>query len=268
MKQKILRKTKSSAQQLAASFFSVILIMCVAVSALAQPMAPRSESFAHMALNVKSEYGRTKSIVTIRAMQSVSDQDESNESFDGFQAKLENFNGIYANGFTKLGWNTLMEYNLGDFIVERSRDGVEYNAIGKVAAFGNTNNFSSYYTFMDISSERGANFYRLKLMDKDSSFSYSRVIVINTEAKEISLLLVYPNPFGKKVQAKIECDKPEKLTIRVINHSGQVIRTQYNDLHPGENIVTVNNVADLPSGPYVLEMVASTRTMRTQIMKQ
>ena len=193
---------------------------------------------------------------------------ELDNDLDGMPVRLENFNGIYANGFTRLGWNTLMEYNLGSFVIERSRNGNDYDAIGTVDAFGNTNNFSSYYTFMDISSERGSNFYRLKLLDKDNNFSYSKVIAINTEAREISLLLVYPNPFGKKVQAKIECEKPEKLTVRVINSQGQVVRTQYNELMRGENIITVNNVADLPGGAYVLEMIAASRTMRTQIMKQ
>jgi hypothetical protein len=265
---KIFTTSNSCFQSKAAT--TLFLFLCLySVSALAQPLPP---SFATLALNMKSSaIGTTTSLVTVRSVQSEIYQDGSEDQHgddNHLPVRLENFNGIYANGFTKLGWNTLMEYNLGDFIVERSRNGSDYAAIGKVAAFGNTNNFSSYYTYLDISCERGTNFYRLKMIDKDSAFSYSKVIVINTEAREISLLLVYPNPFGKKVQAKIECEKAEKLTVRVISSNGQVVRTQYNNLQPGENVVTVNNVADLPNGTYILEMVAASRTMRTQIVKQ
>ena len=73
---------------------------------------------------------------------------------------------------------------------------ITFRKIGKLLAKGD-NNINTEYTYLDILAEKGSNFYRLVIIDKDGNFTYSKVITISVE-KGISLFVVYPNPFGKK----------------------------------------------------------------------
>lgn len=77
-----------------------------------------------------------------------------------------------------LQWETGMEQNTLDFIVERSSDGQHYSTIGTVDAAGNST-IARNYEFTDRTPRPNANFYRLKLTDIDGQYTYSPVCVVN-----------------------------------------------------------------------------------------
>ncbi len=180
---------------------------------------------------------------------------------------IDQFNGAYNNGFIQLKWTTFTEINMDHFDIERSTDGTDFRQIGRVMATGNSSQ-NIKYSFMDILVEKGSNFYRLAMIDKDGNYTYSKVITISVEVKGISVLVVYPNPFSKKVQVKISCEIPERINIRLIDNAGNVVRNQPADLVKGENNVTVRNVDELPGGIYYLEVLADHRSMKTKLVKQ
>ncbi len=181
--------------------------------------------------------------------------------------KLDNFTGSFVNGYGQLNWNTLTESDLNVFEIERSADGISFNSIGQVAANGNSSQ-NINYSYLDLLVQKGMNYYRLKQVDRDGKFTYSKVVVINTDFKGISLLLVYPNPFGHKVQVKIESEKREEVTIRVLDNGGMAIRSQNLFVEKGVSAIEVKNVADLPGGVYHLQIITPEKTMTVKIMKQ
>lgn len=181
--------------------------------------------------------------------------------------KLGDFTGRFADGFTALTWYTTTEINSSHFEIDRSNDGVNFEKIGQVRAQNNSNNRSTY-SFIDLLTKTGINYYRLKLVDIDSRFEYSKVIALNTESKGISLLMIYPNPFGNKVQVKIESDVKEKILLSVVNNSGAIVRSQTEKVVIGDNTIELKNVANLPGGIYYLKVITSARTFSTKIMKQ
>lgn len=182
-------------------------------------------------------------------------------------AILGQFTGGYNSGFVELKWITLKENDISHFEVERSTDGINFRQIGKIAATGD-NVTNTDYTYLDIRAEKGSNFYRLVLIDRDGNFTYSKIITIGVEIKGISLQVVYPNPFSKKVQIKVSSEDDEQVTIRIIDNSGVVVRTQLAQVQKGENNIAIKNVDDLPPGIYYLEVAAKDRKMRTKLMKQ
>jgi hypothetical protein len=84
-------------------------------------------------------------------------------------------------------WNTAREINVKDFTIERSNNATHFISIGQVAA---TN--AAGYSFADQNPLSGVSYYRLKIMDKDGSFKYSKIVTINTNLlhTQISQLLV------------------------------------------------------------------------------
>ena len=177
------------------------------------------------------------------------------------------FTGGYSNGFVQLNWSTTREVEISHFDVERSIDGINFRKIGRTTAEGDSN-IKSSYKFLDILAEKGSNFYRLVMIDRDGNFTYSKAITIGVEQKGISLMLVYPNPFSKMVRVKFQCEIPEQITIQIVDNNGTILRKQIESAQKGENNIEVRNVDDLLPGIYYLEVATNNKTMRTKLMKQ
>lgn len=89
-----------------------------------------------------------------------------------------------------LTWTTISEINNSYFIIERSRDGINFEPIGKVNGQGNSNQLTSY-SYTDHSAGTGVVYYRLKQVDLDGSYGYSEIKNIRLNADAI---VIYPNP--------------------------------------------------------------------------
>jgi hypothetical protein len=95
--------------------------------------------------------------------------------------RLTGFTANRSGNEVVLEWQTGMEENTGDFIVERSTDGKTYAPIGTVAAAGNSNTPRDY-SYTDPQPQKANNFYRLKEADLDGNVTYSTVRVVNMPA--------------------------------------------------------------------------------------
>lgn len=210
--------------------------------------------------------GRTN-IFRLHAGSVVMDIDAGLKSAPGVVLPLtiDQFNGAYSNGVIHLKWTTFSAINMDHFDVERSTDGVNFRHIGTLSALGSN---SDLYSYMDLTAERGSNFYRLAMIDNEGNYTYSKAITVSVDIKGISVSVVYPNPFSKRVQVKVDAEKAEQITIRVLDNSGGVVRTQLANVFPGENNIVIQNVAELPGGVYFLEVTGDHRSMKTKLMKQ
>ena len=157
---------------------------------------------------------------------------------------LLTFNAGYDNNKVNIWWTTVNELNTSSFIIERSTDGRTYGSLGSVAARNVTGQIS--YTYTDVNPVSGEAYYRLKMIDKDGSFRYSRVVVMNSRL--IGKLSVFPNPAtnGLTVSHK---KAGTNSTIEIISTEGRRVLTQ--KLETGATQTSVD-VSALPSGRYML----------------
>lgn len=95
---------------------------------------------------------------------------------------LIDFNAINKGSFIELTWTTASELNNDYFSIERSENGKAFSPIGKVLGNGDVSTTSSY-SFMDESPNIN-NYYRLKQVDVDGSYEYSKIISANRELEE------------------------------------------------------------------------------------
>lgn len=105
----------------------------------------------------------------------------------------------YVNAIAKpngilLSWATSQEFHTARFEIERSDDGVHYYKRATIAAAGESNT-PRYYTWLDVQPQNGAYQYRIRQVDLDDQFSYSKIIQIRYKQQEASAnAVVYPNP--------------------------------------------------------------------------
>ncbi len=105
---------------------------------------------------------------------------------------LSSFSGALVNGGALLQWITKSELNAGNFDIERSGNGVTFTKIGTVAA--KNESLGSTYSFEEAGIANGIYYYRLKLVNKDGSYTYSTTIAIKKDGKAVLALHVFPNP--------------------------------------------------------------------------
>lgn len=101
---------------------------------------------------------------------------------------LSHFTAKANTNAVQLKWSTASEQNSSRFEIERSRDGQLFAKIGEVQAAGKAFD----YAYNDQHAFAGNNYYRLKQIDIDGRYQYSRVELVNLDLA--SGVLVYPNP--------------------------------------------------------------------------
>ena len=153
------------------------------------------------------------------------------------------------------------------FNIERSTDGSNYRQIGKVETVIEETGGTINYSYLDITAQRGTIYYRLAIVDQNGNYIYSKSIMVAVDIKGISVMIVYPNPFSKRVQIRVSSDKEEKVVINILSNNGTLMRMQNAQLKTGDNNIQIQNVDELPGGIYIIEVVSTTRRLRTKVIK-
>ncbi len=161
---------------------------------------------------------------------------------------LKDFNGAFEKDHIKLYFSTTQESQLDKFIIEKLVNNA-YQQLGIVQATGNSNIISNY-SYIDDKMVLHSNIYRLKLVHKDGTFNYSKVI----EIKKTSLqnVIVYPNPVNTQLQINIEKPIINNIEIELFNSNGQLIYSKkYGSIL---NKIVINRQPNWHPGAYILKL--------------
>lgn len=156
--------------------------------------------------------------------------------------KLLNFTSQKNGNEISLSWITGDENNCKNFIVEKSYDGINFEKIGLVNA---KNNLINNYNFLDninyLITENSTFFYRLKMVDVDNSFTYSKIIKVLLTLKNNLNVNIYPNPVSSNIYLNIHIAQFAKdINGYFYNDLGQLLFTQ--KLKNGLNQISINNL--------------------------
>ena len=142
----------------------------------------------------------------------------------------------------KLAWSTAAELNAGHFGIERSTDARIFGEIAKVAAKGDSYEIRSYI-HTDETPLRGRSYYRLRQVDRDGSYTYSKVVSVRTTGTDAP----YPNPAkGGTIRIEVRDAAALKLT----DISGRNIPFTHKRID--EEVVELQPFAHLQPGVYVI----------------
>jgi beta-glucanase (GH16 family) len=153
--------------------------------------------------------------------------------------ELLSFDGELKDKEVLLNWETANETNFSHFEIERSMNGRDFEYIGRE---NSTNETGSRYYFNDIY-PLDMNYYRLKIVDVDGSFSYSNVININQ--KEASSIKLYPTASSDIIN--LEGFELNEI-ISIYNSKGQLMKS----LRKEQESILSMNISDLVNGVYFI----------------
>ena len=171
--------------------------------------------------------------------------------------ELASFTGYHnADKYTNnLNWVTATEINSSRFVVEKSLDGASFSYLDEKPAAGNSITALSY-NLVDTKPSLGDNYYRLKMIDKDGTFEYSRIINVNVGVGDAGsqILGIYPNPTRGMLNIRFLSGEKENFTMRVMNTTGQLVRENTFEFSAGINFIELNTF-DFADGLYILQFV-------------
>jgi hypothetical protein len=111
-----------------------------------------------------------------------------------------------------LTWSTASEVNSDHFEIEKSYTGKDWQKIGGIPA-KNLSSEKVDYSFVDQNPGSNVMYYRLKMVDSDGSYAYSRIQSIHFDIN--SYIAVFPNPVetDKQLQLLLGDSKVSKISI-------------------------------------------------------
>lgn len=150
-----------------------------------------------------------------------------------------------------LDWLTATEVNNYGFEIQRSVQTDKWDVLDFVEGHGNSNS-PKEYSFLDSEvNSAGIYSYRLKQIDNDGSYEFSKTIEVNFGAPiNFELSQNYPNPFNPSTTIRFSVSESSFINLSIFNPLGEKIEELVNEVRePGIHTIEFN-AGELPSGTY------------------
>lgn len=162
-------------------------------------------------------------------------------------------------------WSTATEENSSHFVVERSSNGNGFMPIGYVMSTNNST-IQQHYSFIDHTPVKGISHYRLKMVDNDGKFTYSRIVAVTTTNTE-TLFTIYPNPVKEEAMLAVSIDKKQKALYSIYDQAGRKLLSNTVSLNEGLNSISLP-VTSLSAGIYIIELQTDAVFKQSRFVKQ
>ena len=153
-----------------------------------------------------------------------------------------------------LNWNTVTEVNASHFEIERSADAVNFTYLGRVAAHGNST-VQNNYSYTDAQVMAGANYYRLKLVDKDGKSKYTPTRMLQFDGHMSNNIKLFPNPASSLVTLELPATMLQgKAVINMMDIKGNVVK--HWKISSLQQLQLQLNISGLTTGVYLVHVIA------------
>lgn len=162
-----------------------------------------------------------------------------------------------------LKWQTLNEHDTKEFYIERSTNrGQSWERIAIINAAGNSTSLLTY-NFIDTHPAIGINLYRIKQVDLNNHFVFSRMLAIQIGEVKVHYK-VYPNP-AKDILSIISAKNENSETeITIVNVAGEIVFKKNYLLVTG--IPAQIDLSHLGAGVYFVQIVGRNETTTEKII--
>jgi hypothetical protein len=155
--------------------------------------------------------------------------------------ELLSFSG-YSNGcIANINWTSGVESNMDHYELEKSSDARNYNSVAQQPIKGSNSAYS-----INIPNQVTA-YYRLKMVNSNSSINYSQTIRVKANCTEVRDISLIPNPAKTDITI-LGVEQGE--VVRICNLYGQTVAEE-KILNVAQSI----NITTLPVGVYVVQVL-------------
>jgi hypothetical protein len=181
--------------------------------------------------------------------------------------KLVNFQGSAQANKGQLKW-AVAENETGDrFEVLRSADGRNFTTAGVVFINGKIG--AESYAYTDGVELNAVTYYQLKIVNKNSSITYSNVITLKSAAnKQGSAISILQNPVASTLTFSYTSASTTQSNIAIYNTNGVKVYGSRISSLKGTNAVSLPLDRHMAPGTYILEVSNDTERTVSKLIKQ
>jgi hypothetical protein len=159
----------------------------------------------------------------------------------------------------ELRWNSILESNNDAFLLARSIDGNQFEALAEAASTA-PNGGGAIYSYYDESAPEGEVWYQLSQRDKEGNVSVLATQRIFVSNRPVTNFVAWPNPFSQAIHFRLDGDDP--VTVRLHDLSGRLV------METVANTVGEFDGTTLPAGMYLLEYHTPKGSGKIRVVKQ
>jgi hypothetical protein len=182
------------------------------------------------------------------------------------QTAVSALTGNAADQGDVLNWSSTDEINGIYYIVERSSNGTDFEPIARIDGANNGATVNHSYTDGHPYAD-GPTWYRLQLGDVSGATSYTNVVEIGAVPGR-SFVQVAPNPFRDAINVNVELADAGKISLRLLDSKGMVLKQMQIEGGKGANTVQVKGLSNLPVSVYFVQIVLPDQVYVKKIFNQ
>ncbi len=180
------------------------------------------------------------------------DEDENDPSWvtcgTVLASSFSSFTATLVKDQVRLNWNTASDANTRYYELQKSTDAVHFTTLNKITPTG----ISGNYSYVDATPAQGNNYYRLKKVDANNNYVYSKALYINIAGNKG--FKIYPTIANSTLHISVS-QTPSNIII--FNLNGKAVKTL--SVNNKEQDV---NVSGLPAGNYIIRNITTNTSLK------
>ena len=164
--------------------------------------------------------------------------------------KFSYVNAAKSNGYNTVNWKAACSSSEVDFTVERSTDGRNFNAINTFTA--SQLRCAQPFDYVDNNNLTGTVFYRIKSVEITGTITYSNIVKVTDQQKDMLLVGISPNPVINQAQLHISTTKKDMVDLVIVSMEGKMVQRSSVQLQAGTSIINLD-LASLQKGVYMIK---------------
>jgi hypothetical protein len=162
-----------------------------------------------------------------------------------------NINARQKGSGVSVEWSTSQEVNSSRFEIEKSADGNNnWSIVASINAAGSSSTVKNYNAY-DPRPFYGINFYRIKQLDKDGNFKYSKTVRVKLTLDKTGVS-VLANPFHNSLTVDFSSATEQSVSARLMDITGKQVAVEKWSITTGSTRKEFSNVSALQQGMYIL----------------
>jgi hypothetical protein len=152
-----------------------------------------------------------------------------------------------------LEWQTINEFDVATFVVEKSIDGINYVELGSVNGAG-FSLIDNAYHFMDIGTADVKNFYRLKEISSEGIIGHSLPTLVEKKiVNNINIVSFTSTSCAKNFQLTVDIFRESTIECLLLDFSGKTLHSFEKTTINGLNNILFN-LEDVVPGNYIVKI--------------
>ncbi|MBL7934273.1 MAG: T9SS type A sorting domain-containing protein [Bacteroidia bacterium] len=171
--------------------------------------------------------------------------------------ELISFNAIMNGNKVDINWTTATEINNDYFVIEKSKNGINFETLTKLDAAGNSTSIINY-TDVDLNPYTGISYYRLKQIDFNGTFSYSKIEAVNYKSDNNGIS-IFPNPTDKEINLILTGLENNEVLVVIRDMTGKECYSKVIVTTENNQLFAIDPEQKLATGTYIVVATSDNR---------